>query len=312
MHDFAANFFQLLVTGLINGTSYALLGVAFALILGVSGRFHSAFAVTYTLSAYVASGVGYFWHMPFWLAVIFGALAALIVGVMMEVFVYLPLSLRAMAANSNALLMIFVASLGLAIVGRNLIALTTLSSSSILIYGFDNKGFNLGPITLTSLNIAMVVTSWALILGLAALLKYTDLGRMVRAVRTNWEMSLCCGINPAVIFAIVFAIGSFLSGVGAVFTAAQTSATADMGQLPFFYALVVAFLAGLASSPLRVATVALILGVVEALSALFLPTQWTSLVVFVILLVYVAMRPVKLPDFRKMLVPRRDPQAKAA
>ena len=44
-------FKQLTASGIINGAAYALLGVAFALILGVSGRFHFAFGLTYALTA---------------------------------------------------------------------------------------------------------------------------------------------------------------------------------------------------------------------------------------------------------------------
>jgi branched-subunit amino acid ABC-type transport system permease component len=52
------NFEQLLVNGAITGTAYGLLGVAFGMILGVTGRFHFAFAFTYAVSAYVAVAVG--------------------------------------------------------------------------------------------------------------------------------------------------------------------------------------------------------------------------------------------------------------
>ena len=42
-----SNFLQLTVIGLVNGTESGLLGLAFGLILGVTGRFHFAFTFTY-------------------------------------------------------------------------------------------------------------------------------------------------------------------------------------------------------------------------------------------------------------------------
>ena len=107
------NFLQLLVNGIFNGTAYALIGVGFNIILSVSGRFHIAYAMTYTLAAYVAAWVGFSYHFPFWLALLAGALAAAIAGVIMERLIYLPLSLRALSAGSDPLLVMFVASLGL-------------------------------------------------------------------------------------------------------------------------------------------------------------------------------------------------------
>jgi branched-subunit amino acid ABC-type transport system permease component len=124
---------------------------------------------------------------------------------------------------------------------------------------------------------------------------------MVRAVRANWEMSLCVGIDPSLVFVAVFAIGSFLSGVAGVFQATLTSATPDLGLPPFFYALVVAFVAGLTAGPLRIALVGVALGILEALSTMVLPTQFTPLVVFAILFFYVALRPVNLRDLRRKL-----------
>jgi branched-subunit amino acid ABC-type transport system permease component len=298
-----AGLLQQIVIGLDKGTTYALLGVGFALIIGVSGRFHIAYAVSFTLAAFVASWATTLWNLPFWPSLVLGALAAALFGVLIEKFVYYPLSRIALRNGTNALLMIFVASLGISISGRNLIQLVATARAAASIGGFDNEPINIGPyITLTTLQIASFVTSWVLIGVLSIVLARTTLGRMIRAVRANWEMSLCVGVSPQIIYLVVFAIGSAFGGVAAVFIATGTSAKPDMGLVPMFYALVVAFVAGLGTPPLTVGLIGLALGMVESLSALFLPTQWTSVVVFAILLVYVAMRPVQLGDRIKKLL----------
>ncbi len=298
-----AGLLQQIVIGLDKGTTYALLGVGFALIIGVSGRFHVAYAVSFTLAAFVASWATTLWGLPFWPGLALGALAAAAFGVVVEKFVYYPLSRIALRNGTNALLMIFVASLGISISGRNLIQLVATARAAASIGGFDNEAINVGPyITLTTLQIASFITSWVLIGLLSVVLARTTLGRMIRAVRANWEMSLCVGVSPQIIYMVVFAIGSAFGGVAAVFTATGTSAKPDMGLVPMFYALVVAFVAGLGTPPLTVGLIGLSLGQVESLSALFLPTQWTSVVVFAILLVYVAMRPVQIGDRIKKLL----------
>ncbi len=285
------NFLQLLVNGLIKGSGFALLGVAFGLILSVTGRFHFAFAFTYTLAAFIAAEVGLSFNAPFWLAVVLGALAALVVGVLMELVVYRPLARR---AGALALLTIFVSSLGMAIAGENLIAIIFHRSASETISGITISGIHIGNIDFTSLDVETVVVSWLLIILLAAAIKGTNFGRMVRAVRVNPEMSLVVGVNPGAIFLAVFAIGSFFGGVSAVFEAAQTAATPQMGFDPLFYAFTVAFLAGAARAPVAVGLVGLIIGVIQSLSGLFLTSQYADLVVFVILFIYVAARPVRL------------------
>ncbi len=300
-----AGFLQQLIIGIDKGTTYALLGVGFALIIGVSGRFHIAYAVSYTLAAFVASWATTLWNLPFWPGVILGALAAAALGVAIEKFVYYPLSRIALRNGGNALLLIFVASLGISITGRNLIQVVATARAAASIGGFDNEALNLGPLTqymtLTSLQLTNFIVAWVLIGILSFVMARTTLGRMIRAVRANWEMSLCVGVSPQFIYMVVFAIGSALGGVAAVMTATGTSAKPDMGLVPMFYALVVAFVAGLGTPPLTVGLIGLALGLVESLSALFLPTQWTSVVVFAILLVYVAMRPVQLGDRLKKI-----------
>ena len=294
------NFLQLTVAGVVAGSAYALMGVAFGLILSVTGRFHFAFTFTYTISAYLASQVGESYGLPFWLSLIVGAVAGAVFGVAIERFVYRPLAAK---SGVYALLVIFVASLGLAIMGRNLIALAWIDSASKQITGFTNAGYNIGPVTLTKLGIIHVVVAWVLVLLLGAVLTYTGLGRVVRAVRVNPDMALVVGVDPKTVYLAVFAIGSFMGGVEAVLSATQTAAQPDMGFTPLFYAFVVAFLAGLGSHPVRVGLVGLSIGLVENWSALFMSSRWTSLVVFGILFVYVALRPVQMVSLRRRLRP---------
>ena len=281
---------QVTANGLINGSTYALLGVAFSLIIGVTGRFHIAFAATYTLAAFVAAWLTTFLGVPFWIALMAGGLAAAVAGAAIDRFVYLPILVR---TGVNGLFMVFVASLGVSIVLRNAIALTTIENAATVVNGFANTGVDLGPVRISSLNVVTVVTSWVLIGLVSLLLSRTAVGRMIRAVRANWEMALCVGIEPATVTPIVFALGSFLGGVAGVFQAALTSAAPDMGGTPLLYALVVAFVAGLSSPPLVVAAVGLLLGLVESWTTLVLPTTWTALVVFAILFVFAALRPLR-------------------
>ena len=74
-------FRQLTVDGFFRGCSYGLLGVGFALILGVTGRFHFAYGFTYTLAAYLAFTFTFrCGSWPFWPSAILGVLLSAVVG----------------------------------------------------------------------------------------------------------------------------------------------------------------------------------------------------------------------------------------
>jgi branched-chain amino acid transport system permease protein len=100
------------------------------------------------------------------------------------------------------------------------------------------------------------------------------------------------GINPRAVYLMVFALGTALGAIGAVFTAAQSTATSDMGSTPILYAITVSFIAG-AAAPLVVAAVAVAVGLIESLSIFFFQPQWSQVVVFACLLVYVLAKVVR-------------------
>ncbi|MEO5900165.1 MAG: branched-chain amino acid ABC transporter permease [Ilumatobacteraceae bacterium] len=275
---------QLLVTGVINGAAYGLLGVGFALILGVSGRFHFAYSFTYALAAY-----GAFWAssragLPFGVAAVFGVLVCVLAGVTIERVGYRALAHQ---AGASALLAIFVASLGIGIAGENLLRLT-FSSANQQLEGPDGLRtvVRWGPTAFRWVDVWQVLSAVVLVLGLTALLRYTVLGRSIKATRGNPELARIIGINPDTIYVICFAIGSLFAGVAAFWFGLKYSVAADMGFKPVIYAFVVGFLAGTARAPVRIFIVGVLLSVVEQLSSLWLETRWTQLVVFVILVVY--------------------------
>jgi hypothetical protein len=88
---------------------------------------------------------------------------------------------------------------------------------------------------------------------------------------------------------VVFVLGTAL---GAVFTAAQSTATSDMGSTPILYAITVSFIAG-GAAPLVVAAVAVGVGLLESLSIFLFRPQWSQVVVFACLLICVLVKVVR-------------------
>lgn len=284
------NFWQLVANGIVNGSAYALVAVGFGLIINVTGRFHIAFGAVYALTAFIVGQVGLSWDFPYGAAMAFGVICGVVVAVLIERMVYWPLNRR---VGASALFVIFIVSLGLSTAGTGMISLLWLGSGTVNIQGFQIAGQKLGPIFTTNLDIASVCTAVGAIGLVAAVIRWTRLGRMIRAVRVNPELSLAVGIDPKIVYMSVFAIGSALGGIGAVFTATKSTSTPDMGANSILYAITVAFLAGASASPVRIAATALIVGLVEALSGFFVEPQWSQVVVFSALLVYVLFQVIK-------------------
>jgi len=298
-------FVQLTANGLFRGTSYGLLGAGFALILGVTGRFHFAYGFTYTLAAYIAftlhdrgTWAGPFSNgIPFIVAGVVAVFFTAFVGVGIERFVYRPIAKR---AGATSLLAIFVAALGIGIAGQSLIALLWGQRS----VPFYDKGRHLSKvawgfweITYENLDIIQMITSTTLIIIFALILRFTSLGRQMRATRVNPDLAEIIGINSKRIYLVCFFIGTLFAGVSAFWYGLQFAVNPDMGARPVITAFVVAFLAGTASSPIRVFLTGIVIALLEQWLSMFIETRWTQTAVFVVLFLYLIWRSIENTNF---------------
>jgi branched-subunit amino acid ABC-type transport system permease component len=276
---------QALVNGVINGSAYALLGISWGLIYGVARRFHFALAFTYAFAAFIASVVADQSGFPLVPAILVGLACGVIAGVLIE------LSYQALANKIGvaALLPIFVISLGITIVGTNAMQLIWGLETRTLT-GFSISNIRIGSVTLTSLELSLIILAFVFAAATAALVAWSPFGRQMKAVRSNPEMAVAVGINPNRIYLLVFALGSFLAGVAAIYDGTRFAVSADMGEQPLFYALVVSFLVGSARSPMVVWASGIFVGLVESVSTLWLSTHYSTVVVFVLLLLFVSWR----------------------
>jgi branched-subunit amino acid ABC-type transport system permease component len=273
---------QTFANGLISGGAYGLMGAALALILSTTGRFHFALIFNYTLAAFLAAVLQGAGGVPFLPAVLIGLAAGTLSGVLCEALVYRPLARR---AGADALLTVFVASLGLVIAGENAIRLIWGSDTRTLT-GPADKTINISSIVLSATSVVALVVYVLIALGLTLVLARTSAGRQIKAVRVNPTMAAAVGVDVGRVFLLVFAIGAFMAGVVAIFSGVRFAVTASMGTTPVFYALVVAFFAGTARGPLWQMGAGLGVGVVESLSTLWLNSKLSSVVVFGLLMVF--------------------------
>jgi branched-subunit amino acid ABC-type transport system permease component len=275
---------QLFANGVVNGAGYGLLGAAFALILGTTGRFHFALSLNYTLAAFLAAVLISESGWPFGAAAAVGLLIGVVSSVLCEAVVYRPLAWR---AGVSTLLSVFVASLGIVIAGQNALQLQW-GSTPLPLPGPSESTVHISSVVVSSFGVALLIAAIVMCGGLQGLLGRTGLGRQILAVRVNPLMASSVGVDVGRIFLVVFAIGGLLAGVAAIFQGLRFSATPTMGVTPVFYALVVAFVAGPARGPLVALVIGIGIGVIESESTIWLTAKLSSLVVFGLLLIYLS------------------------
>ena len=252
---------QLTLTGVVAGSFYAVMAIGFALIIGTTGRFHFAYGVVYALAGYIIYTGCEILGLPFLASTAIAVVIAALLGMAIEAFLYRPLEKR---AGGQALLGIFITALGLALVAENLIK-----------FGWGPSDF-----------VGQIVTGAVIVAAMSILLRKTDLGRLILAVKSNPELAQSGGLAPRRVFLIVFALGSALSVLAGMWQYSKYTVSAGMGFSPTLTAFVIAFLAGLQLKPLLLAGWALAIGLSEQYVTIWFDAAWSNLVVLVGLLVY--------------------------
>jgi len=144
---------------------------------------------------------------------------------------------------------------------------------------FPILGVRCGYVPLAGLVVAVVV-----ILGLHLFLKKTYFGKSVRATTENWKSAKLMGINVDRTYMITFALGTALAGLAGVFVAMTQTVTPDVGMFWTLKALIVVVLAGIGSVG-GAFFAGLILGVIEAVSAIFIGPYTVALGLMIFLLI---------------------------
>ncbi|RMG59277.1 MAG: branched-chain amino acid ABC transporter permease [Deltaproteobacteria bacterium] len=100
------------------------------------------------------------------------------------------------------------------------------------------------------------------------LINRTKWGMMIRAMISDYELATATGINPEVLYATAFFLGSFLAGLGGALSLPISAASPGMGEHIIIYSFIVTVMGGLGN--IKGAFVSsLIIGVAEGIGALY-------------------------------------------
>jgi branched-chain amino acid transport system permease protein len=276
--------FQLLASGIVLGSRYALVAVSFGIIYSTTQVFHLAHAATYAVAAYAAIWAGNSAGMPLPVALLFGIFVAMVLGAVMELAMYRPMRKR-----SATKLAMFLASLGVSIVASSLLQIG-FGPQNLSLQRVTNSTFFLGSVTITALNIAEIVIGWAAIGVLMLFLRKTQYGRAVNAVRINPQVAMAVGVSVDRIYLLVMLIGSGLVGVSALLFLMGNVAFPTMGLAPILIGFIAVFLGG-TDNIFGAAIGGLVLGLATSLSGIWLAGDFASVVVFGIMFIVLVFRP---------------------
>ncbi len=280
LHDTA----QTSLNGLSYGAVYALGAVGLTLVYGILKLVNFAHGDFLTFGAYAAFVVNVTWGAPFVVAILVAIVATALLGLLFEETMWRPMRRR-----GAGLLQLLLMSLGLALILRNLIQMVAGSEVKDLdVDVFETVSF-LG-LRIGETELVVVVVGVVVLLAVGLLLRYTTIGKQMRALSDSIDLAETSGINTRRVISFTWILAGGLAGLAGALIAAIASVKPELGfelLLPIFAVVV---LGGIGNA-FGALSAGLILGLVIEWSTLVVDARWKLAVGFVVLVVVLMIRP---------------------
>ncbi len=283
-----SEFLQQLLNGLSLGAIYALIALGYTMVYGVLRFINFAHSDVFM----VGSFIGYYAGKLVPAHTMWGGFAVLLtamigcalLGMTIERLAYRPLR---GAATLNVLITAIGVSLLLEYSGQVFFGAAPRTFPEV----FPVKNFQVGTLTLSSNQIAVILVATALMFVLQFIVHRTKIGTAMRAVSLNPRAAQLVGVNNDVVISFTFGLGSALAGAGGILYALNyPSIDPLMGVMPGLKAFVAAVLGGIGNIP-GAALGGLLLGTVETFVS---GSQWSTYkdaIAFAILIAILLFRP---------------------
>jgi branched-chain amino acid transport system permease protein/neutral amino acid transport system permease protein len=270
--------------GLVTSAILALCAVGFTLQFGVSNIFNLAFGDVMTVSAFVAYAVNVDGGANFWVAMCAGAATGAAASVLISRMIFTPFLRR----GTSRFTMVMV-SLAIAVILQNAIqAIAGTGYRSF--HQTQGRSLHLLGTILTPYQLIIIGIAVASMLALHFLLRFTRIGKALRATAADPELARSCGIATDRVATIAWAVSGALCGLGGV-TLALNLATYDFtfGNA-FLLIIVAAAVFGSVGQPYGAMAGAVVIGMASEIAAIWTPAL-KDVVAFVILVVILLARP---------------------
>jgi len=285
-------FIDLFFSGLTRGSIYALIALGYTMVYGVIELINFAHGEIYMIGAFTAlivTGALTILGMNLIAIFVIAALIAIVwsagYGYTMEKIAYKPL-------RNSPRLSALIGAIGMSMFLQNYVRLAQTSDFLPFPQLVPELTF-LGPILnlITSAQFIIFSTTAVVMVILWILIKFTRIGKSMRAVSQDKVMSRLLGINVDRVIGLTFIIGSATAALGGVLISSH------IGQINFYIgfiagikAFVAAVLGGIGSIPGAVVG-SFVLGMTESYGAGYISSDYEDVFAFIFLVVILIFKP---------------------
>jgi branched-chain amino acid transport system permease protein len=285
-------FFRLFFSGLTRGSIYALLALGYTMVYGIIKLINFAHGEIYMIGAFIAlimSGVFSIMGLP---VPAIAALASLVALIYSSAYGYTVEKLAYKPLRRAPRLSVLIGAIGMSLFLQNYVLLS--QTSNFLPFPSMLPGLRI-PQSLQGIvspvQVFIFATTTVVMIILTILIKYTKMGKSMRATSQDRTMATLVGINVNRVISWTFLIGSFTAALGGILI------SSFIGQINFYIgfvagikAFVAAVLGGIGSIPGAVLG-SLVLGMAESYAAGYISSVYEDVFAFLILVVILIFKP---------------------
>ena len=276
-------FLQSMLSGILVGGIYALMGIGLTIIFGVMRVTNFAHGELLMLGMYATWMVFTFLHLDPFVSILLVAPALFLWGALLQK-VFINRVLNALPQNQILL------TIGLGLIMSNSVMLMFTSDYRILTTTYSSSSYKLGGLSISEALLYAFIITVLITAALYWFLLKTDTGQAIRATAQDREAAQLMGINVRRMSVLAFGIGSALAGTAGALISPTYYIFPQVGSTFTLKAFVIVVLGGM-GSVVGATLGGIIVGLTESLAAVYVASGLKELVVFVLFLALLLFKP---------------------
>ncbi len=273
---------SIIIYGLVNSVSLALIAIGFSLTFGISGVANFAYGGFYLLSGFLVWMLLNYLKFPFILAIV----ATIGVVGLLGFVTYWVILLRVRGIPLSEVIATFALGVGILELFRWL---------GFVTYEFTLPYFKKGMVMIAGVpvdyqRLFMIGIGLALVVFLYFFTHYTRIGLAFRGIAQNERTAISLGIKSDLTAALSLAFGSAMGALAAVVILPLGIISINQGYEVLLIAVAVGIVGGLESVP-GILVASLILGYAQVLTGIYLKPEWMMVVYLAAIVLVLAIKP---------------------
>ncbi len=273
------------INGIVAGSYFALGAIGLTLVYGILRLTNFAHADLLALGAYVAYIFNVSIGMPFVIAMAISILLVAGFAIATELVMFRPMRRR-----KAGILQLILMTIGLGFMIRYTIQFFFGTEPRKLDVNVTDTIDFIG-LTIGRTQLVVVVVGFIVLAAVAIMLRYSSLGRQMRALADNFDLAETTGINTGMIVILTWALAGGLAALAGVLIGASINDFRPETFFPLLLSLFAAVTLGGIGNAFGALAGGLVIGITQEWSTIVIASEWKVAISFLVLIIVLIVRP---------------------